>query len=211
MDNTINQVVIDVGRTSRGHVLVGRIVVGVLCVGTAIEAGRRLAYDQLGTAAVMVALTVLFGMALRSLIVDGQRATRPRRLRLDAAGLQWEAPAGEEWAVGWRELQAVTVLRATRRPPATAVIDAPQTFVWLHLVPADPHGFGARHPRLARLAQGDGTYRLPLSDVRHADGTAGQAVLRFAPWLYRDPQDLPWSWRLIRPGWVYAGPGMEMP
>jgi hypothetical protein len=109
-------------------------------------------------------------------VVNRKRAFRPRRLVIEQAGIRWDDPKGEPWAVRWQELAAVALNRheAAEVGPdglsdkvAGAIADralGERVLVRLDLFPADPH-FHQRHPEMAHLWTGD---RLRLLLGHHA-------------------------------------------
>jgi hypothetical protein len=111
-----------------------------------------------------------FGVALLLVglvpVFRRKRYFRPRQLVIEQAGIRWDDPKGEPWAVGWQELAAVALCRfeAAEVGPegltdkvAGTVGDrvlGERVLVRLELYPGDP-GFGQRHPELGHLWTGD--------------------------------------------------------
>lgn len=106
-----------------------------------------------------------------------KRAFRPRRLVIEQAGIHWDDPMGEPWAVRWQELAAVALSRLspadtgpeglTDKINGTIVDRAlgERGLVRLDLYPADA-GFFPRHPEMAHLWTGDRLRLLLGNNIR---------------------------------------------
>jgi hypothetical protein len=140
-------------------------------------------------------IALAFGLAFLGIgmvpVVNRRRAFRPRRLLIEQAGVRWDDPRGQPWAVRWQELAAVVI---ARREPASGgaedlsgqVADAvadrvlgERVLVYLDLFPADP-GFHRRHPELAHLSKGD-RLRLPLGHNARMLPQMEAAIRHFQP------------------------------
>ena len=189
-------VVIDVGGTAARQGIVGAVVSGLIGL-LAIVAGLAGAVDG-GGEAVAIVIGVLFLVPPLLLLGLSKQLLRPRRLVFEAAGIRWDDPQGKPWAVGWHELAAVAISKhsAIQLPQTTSERIAGATtekllgeraHVRLDLYPADP-GFPGRHPQMAHLwgrQEVTNGYRLPLgANVRFIPLIA-QAMVRFAPSIYR--------------------------
>jgi hypothetical protein len=143
-------------------------------------------------------IALVFGLACVGIglvpVFNRRRAFRPRQLVIEQAGIRWDDPRGEPWAVRWQELAAVALCR--HEPGSTgpesvteqvngAIVDkvlGERVLVRLELFPGDA-GFHQRHPELAHLWTGD---RLRLT-LGHTLGMLSQmdaAIRHFQPARY---------------------------
>jgi hypothetical protein len=139
-----------------------------------------------------------FGLALLGIglvpVFNRRRAFRPRRLVIEQAGIRWDDPKGEPWAVGWQELAAVALGRheAAQVGPEGltekvngAIVNktlGERVLVRLDLFPADP-GFPQRHPEMGHLWIGD-RLRLQLGHNARLLPQMDAAIRFFQPARY---------------------------
>ncbi|GAA2684463.1 MULTISPECIES: hypothetical protein [Actinosynnema] len=175
----MHPVVIDVGTRDTRKALIGGVVALVLGVMALVGAVSAYGDGEFGGGTIALVIGVVFtGIGILP-IITWKKLSRPRKLVFEAPGVRWDDPQGAAWAVGWVELGAVSVSR-TKEPIVSPSNLVRRTMVRLDLFPADPAGFAARHPQMARLALPDGRYRLPLGDsaglIPVMDGALRQAA-----------------------------------
>jgi hypothetical protein len=150
---------------------------------------------------VAVVIGVLFLLPGLLTICLGKQLFRPRTLVIEPRGVCWDDPRGKPWAVAWPELAAVSISKHTavevkvptlseRIAQATAEkMVGESALVRLDLFPADA-GFATRHPEMAHLwgRQEIAGYRLPLGRNVKFIPLIEQAMVRFAPHIYRGVQ-----------------------
>ncbi|WP_306371977.1 hypothetical protein [Nocardia sp. CC216A] len=162
-EQTVEPIVIDIARGTKGRALAGILVAGgfglvaVISASTGGVSGGRVAeVFALIIGAVLLLIAVVGVLGWRLL-------TRPRQLILDRNGIRWHDPQGAPWAVAWAELSAIAVSRTVNRRPTPRRI----AMVRLDLFPADPE-FRNRHPEMNHLWEfhkiRDG-YRLPFGSA----------------------------------------------
>ncbi len=189
--------VIDVGKTAGRQAIVGAAVSGSL--GTITLVAGLSGGTEGGAAVVAMVLGVLFLLPAILVVAMSKQVLRPRKLVFEAAGVRWDDPQGQPWAVEWRELAAVSVSKHSAKDPplrtvndmivdaATDKVLGERAMVRLDLYPGDEH-FGQRHPQMAPLWGRQGVtngYRLPLGNKAALADTLDRALVRFAPGIYR--------------------------
>jgi hypothetical protein len=196
-------VVIDVGATMKKQSMVGSVV--ALVVGlVAVGAGAFGAVDGgAGVAIVAIAIGAVFVLIGLLPIMMRKKINRPRRLIFEPAGVRWDDPQGVPWAVGWRELAAVSIskhapLQVKTPTLSERIADAAKdkmigehVMVRLDLYPADP-GFRSRHPQMEPLWEMHDVkngYRLPLGRNAQFIEPMAAGLARFAPTIYRGVQN----------------------
>ena len=188
-------VVIDIGQTAGRQAAVGSVVAGAVGL-IAIYAGLAGEVEG-GGEAVAVVIGVLFLLPAVLTIAFGKQVFRPRKLVLEPGGIRWDDPRGAPWAVAWHELGAVSISKHSPLEVPQSVNDrivgaatdkvlGERAHVRLDLFPAD-RGFADRHPQMAPLwgRQGVSGYRLPLGNKAQLVPVIEQAMVRFAPGIYR--------------------------
>jgi hypothetical protein len=161
----------------------------VATIGGAVEAVR-------GRVGGLIA--VAFGVACLSIglipVFHRKRVFRPRRLVIEQAGMRWDDPKGEPWAVRWQELAAVALSRhepgntgteGVTDEVADAVVEralGDRVLLHLDLFPGDP-GFHQRHPEMAYLWKKD-RLRLPLGHNAPLLPQLDGAIRYFQPGRY---------------------------
>lgn len=175
--------IIDVGRTSRRHIVTGAVVGAVLGGPAAVGAVISLIDGEAG---VGVIIMLLFGLALLVLpvatIVDAKVHFRPRHLVFEGPGLRWADPRGAPWFVPWHEVASVVVHGHVTRGDSKR-----EPLVFLHVYPADETHV-VRHPEMVHLWNTDGdrgAYRIQLSFSKDYIPRLDAAMKRFAPGVYR--------------------------
>lgn len=134
--------------------------------------------------------TALLALSLVGLLVR-RRASLPRTLAIEPAGIRWDNANGQTWAVPWQELAAVGLTRHERAddgPPTAGELAVDKALgkpvlVHLELYPADP-GFRQRRPELARLWKQD-RLRLQLGFNAHQLPQLDAALRYFQPGRYQ--------------------------
>jgi hypothetical protein len=192
MDPATSPVVIDVGQTAGLQAVIGSAVAGAIGL-LAIVAGLTGEVDG-GGEVVAVIIGVLFLLPAVLTIAFGKLVFRPRKLVFEPGGIRWDDPRGSPWAVAWPELAAVSISkhRALRvndhlTQAATDKVLGERAHVRVDLFPADP-GFAQRHPQMAHLwnhQDATGGYRFPLGVNTQLVPVIEQAIVRFAPGIYR--------------------------
>ncbi|WP_026404567.1 hypothetical protein [Actinomadura rifamycini] len=186
-DGPPDSVTVDVAHVHGRQMIVGAAVAGPLGV-VAIAAAVTGGVD--GGTGVRVAAFVIgtvFALLGALPLLMWRVAFRRRRLVLDAAGMRWDDPRGRPWAVRWAELDRV---RLVDPEPDTGAPRVAST-VNLLLHPAGPE-FRDAHPEMEHLAVAKAgapgvAYRLPFGHAHRVVGPIDDALVRFAPGLYRTP------------------------
>lgn len=202
----MDQVTIDVGAPARGQATVGVAAAGLFCALAACAVGGELARGRTGGVVIGSIFLVGSGALLLVLLFGRERLSR-LRLVLDPSGVRWQDTGGRAWFVAWPELAGVWVSRTVRDGVHSAAARRLAT-VRLDLLPLSEADFRPRHPGLAARAQPDGVYRQPLGLLPEAVPLVEQAVLRYAPAIWRGVHDGP---GLPRPSGDQPGPGIEIP
>jgi len=152
-------VVIDVGATATKQLVVGSIVLGGIG-GIALISGLIGAVDGgSGGAIAAIAIGAVFLLLGLLPVLMRRKAFRPRKLIFEPAGMRWDDPQGQPWAIAWPELAAISIskhgalevktpsLQEQLVSSATEKLTGENVHVRLDFYPADP-GFRARHPQL---------------------------------------------------------------
>lgn len=195
-------VVIDVGATATKQLIVGSIVLGAIG-GIALVSGLIGAVDGgSGGAIAAIAIGAVFLLLGLLPVMMRRKAFRPRKLIFEPAGVRWDDPQGQPWAVAWGELAAVSISKHSKLEvkqeslndkivgAATDKLTGENVLVRLDLYPADP-GFRARHPQMERLWEMHDVkngYRLPLGRNAKYVQPIAHALASFAPQIYRGVQ-----------------------
>lgn len=190
--------VIDVGKDTARKAVMGSVVAGVLGL-VAVVSGLVGAVDGGAVAGIVAIVIGLLFLAIPLATIGLRRKMfRHRALVFEPAGIRWDDPQGQPWAIPWGELGAVSISKHTpRQTPmdASAAIASKaaekmvgeRAHVRLDLYPADP-SFAGRHPELAHLWERQGVkggYRLPLGSSANFIPQIATAMGRFAPQIYR--------------------------
>jgi hypothetical protein len=185
--------VIEVGRADARRFVIAAVVLITLglvaIVGGAVEAFR----GRMG-GLIAIAFGVVFLLIGLVPVFNRKRAFRPRRLIIEQAGIHWNDPKGEPWAVRWQELAGVALVRheAAEAGPdglsdqvSGAIADrvlGERVLVRLELFPAD-QSFFPRHPEMAHLWTGD-RFRLQLGHNVRLLPRMDAAIRQFEPRRY---------------------------
>jgi hypothetical protein len=173
-------VVVNVGRTTAWHGLVGGALAALFGVSAVVGAANGAATN--GASNLVVALVglpfCLLGLATAGSVLV---LVRPRSVVLDRHGFTWDDPRVASFVVAWHDLASLTVETATVHNLNSGDTHS----VHVVLVPKDPLLL-KQQPGLAKFAR-EGKVVLPLEDQPASAAAIDRAARAFAPDVRQEP------------------------